>query len=448
LMMVYNGGSWQNAGSSVNGTAARFKFVATASQTAFTGTDANGETLAYDSGYIDVYLNGVHLDPSDYTATDGSTITLASGAAAGDELYVVAFGTFTLATHYTSAQVDALLADIDATALTDSDGNTVVDASSGNVGIGTTPSGSKLHLRNDTSSTYIRFQNSSASDIYVGASESNLVAFNGGSERMRIDSSGNLLVGKTVTASSTVGAVIGESGYITTTRDSAEAARFTRLTSDGDIVSFRKDGTTVGSIATQGGDIQLGTGVVGIRFKDNDNAIQPQDLTTSSARDAATDLGQSNARFKDLYLSGGVYLGGTGSANLLDDYEEGLWTPSIVQTGFTYSYQVGRYVKIGNQVTLWYYIQATGTNTSSSTAQLTGIPFNVVGSSSIERLYGNQAAHETGLNLAGGLTHPSLQSENSTNASYLLWYDTAKRNSSTMFPSDFVVSGTISYRTS
>ena len=32
-------------------------------------------------------------------------------------------------------------------------------------------------------------------------------------------------------------------------------------------------------------------------------------------------------RFKDLYLSGGVYLGGTGSANQLDDYEEGTWTP-------------------------------------------------------------------------------------------------------------------------
>jgi hypothetical protein len=450
-MMVYNGGSWQNAGSSVNGTAARFKFVATASQTAFSGTDANGATLAYDSGYIDVYLNGVHLDPSDYTATDGSTITLASGAAAGDELYVVAFGTFTLASHYTKTEVDGLLAGVDATALKDSSGNTVVDASSGNVGIGTTPSGSKLHLRNDTSSTYIRFQNSSASDIYVGASESNLVAFNGGSERMRIaadgkvgigtsspakdlhiysaigdyplriesgdskaaiqfvdsstvtapsiggigddliidtsatermriDSSGNLLVGKTVTASSTVGAVIGESGYITTTRDSAEAARFTRLTSDGDIVSFRKDGTTVGSIATQGGDIQLGTGVVGIRFKDNDNAIQPQDLTTSSARDAATDLGQSNARFKDLYLSGGVYLGGTGSANKLDDYEMGDWTPLIYGSTTAGSYSSvntqGAYVKVGDLVWVTFYFYGLS-GTGSGDLRLSGLPFTI-----------------------------------------------------------------------
>ena len=40
----------------------------------------------------------------------------------------------------------------------------------------------------------------------------------------------------------------------------------------------------------------------------------------------AIDLGNGNNRFKDAYLSGGVYLGGTGSANKLDDYEEGTWT--------------------------------------------------------------------------------------------------------------------------
>jgi len=162
MMMVYNGGSWQNAGSSVNGTAARFKFVATASQTAFTGTDANGVTLAYDAGYIDVYLNGVHLDPSDYTATDGSSITLASGAAAGDELYVVAFGTFTLANHYTRTEVDGLLGSIDATNLKDSSDNVVVDASSGNMVLGDNKkaifgAGSDLQIYHDsvTNNSYI-----------------------------------------------------------------------------------------------------------------------------------------------------------------------------------------------------------------------------------------------------------------------------------------------------
>ena len=106
-MKVYNGTSWQNAGSSVNGTSARFKYTATSGQTTFSGSDANGNTLAYDSGYIDVFLNGIHLDPTDYTATNGTSIVLASGAGLNDELYVVAFGTFTLADHYNKTDSDA-----------------------------------------------------------------------------------------------------------------------------------------------------------------------------------------------------------------------------------------------------------------------------------------------------------------------------------------------------
>ncbi|AGE60567.1 tail fiber protein [Pelagibacter phage HTVC011P] len=96
-LKIWNGSSFDLAGSSINGTSARFKYVATAGQTTFTGADANGETLAYDTGYIDAYLNGVHLDPSDYTATDGSNFVLSSGATVSDELYIVAFGTFSVA---------------------------------------------------------------------------------------------------------------------------------------------------------------------------------------------------------------------------------------------------------------------------------------------------------------------------------------------------------------
>ncbi len=96
-LKVYGGSGWQNAGSSVNGTSARFKYVATSNQTTFTGNDADGNSLAYDSGFIDVYLNGVHLDPTDYTASSGSSVVLASGAATGDILYIVGFGTFNVA---------------------------------------------------------------------------------------------------------------------------------------------------------------------------------------------------------------------------------------------------------------------------------------------------------------------------------------------------------------
>ena len=73
-----------------------FKYTATASQTAFTGADANGAILAFSGNDVDVYLNGIHLDSTDFTPSNGDTITLASGAAVNDELVIRAFRAFTV----------------------------------------------------------------------------------------------------------------------------------------------------------------------------------------------------------------------------------------------------------------------------------------------------------------------------------------------------------------
>ena len=96
-MKVYGSAGWTAAGSSVNGTASRFKYTATASQTTFTGTDDNSATLAYDAGFLDVYLNGIRLvNGTDFTATTGNSIVLTTGASVNDILEIVAFGTFSL----------------------------------------------------------------------------------------------------------------------------------------------------------------------------------------------------------------------------------------------------------------------------------------------------------------------------------------------------------------
>ena len=96
-LKVYGSSGWQSAGSTVNGTADRFEYTATANQTTFTGTDSNSNVLAYDAGFIDVYLNGVKLANADYTATTGTSVVLASPAALNDILMIVAYGTFQLA---------------------------------------------------------------------------------------------------------------------------------------------------------------------------------------------------------------------------------------------------------------------------------------------------------------------------------------------------------------
>ena len=71
-------------------------FTATDGQTTFS-TDDSSTALAYTVGKIDVYLNGVRLAPADFTATNGTSIVLASGASASDVLLVVAYGTFQVA---------------------------------------------------------------------------------------------------------------------------------------------------------------------------------------------------------------------------------------------------------------------------------------------------------------------------------------------------------------
>jgi len=126
------------------------------------------------------------------------------------------------------------------------------------------------------------------------------------SEALRIDSSQNLLVGKTSSSGNTVGAELRSNGGIFGTKDGAYVARFNRLTDDGSIVEFQKDGTTVGSIASKDGDMTIGTGDTGLRFNDTYDAIYGANSTTQAGRDASIDLGMSTQRFKDIYATNGT----------------------------------------------------------------------------------------------------------------------------------------------
>ena len=99
-MFVYSGSSWAAAGSAVNGTAERQEYVATSGQTNFAAT--------YDVGFVDVYLNGSKLIPTtDFTATNGATVILTTGAVTGDNVSIIAYGAFNVADVYTQAQSNA-----------------------------------------------------------------------------------------------------------------------------------------------------------------------------------------------------------------------------------------------------------------------------------------------------------------------------------------------------
>jgi len=89
-----------------------FIYTATATQTTFSGNDDNSNSLAYTVGQIDVFMNGIRLAPADFTATNGTSVVLGSGAIASDIIQINAFGTFSVA----DVIVDRLEFDYTATA--------------------------------------------------------------------------------------------------------------------------------------------------------------------------------------------------------------------------------------------------------------------------------------------------------------------------------------------
>ncbi len=252
-----------------------------------------------------------------------------------------------------------------------------IERDSGNVNIAT---GSlRVALGSDEGSQLNAWSESSG--------EANLAAYtlkfktggnNSRTERMRIDSSGNLLVGTTSQYGQGLSLNANATAYFRKAGDAPLTLR--RDSTDGSILNLYKDGTTVGSIGSEGGDtLYIGTSDTGLRFHSADRIV-PHNPATNTARDAAIDLGRASERFKDLYLSGGVYLGGTGAANKLDDYEEGTFTPAFAgPSAVTYIQQSGRYTKVGREVHVQAVIRWSAFTAGVSNVSLGGLPFSLGG---------------------------------------------------------------------
>jgi len=266
-------------------------------------------------------------------------------------------------------------------------------------------------------------------------------------ERVRITSDGNLLVGTTSVdpvSGNVTGTSIKAQGNIQCSRENGPVISGNRKGDDGVIFEARKNGTTVGGIGTKSSGIYIGTEDAGIFFNHhgggNLDAIFPYDLSTNSfyngqmnvggpsnqfgsgyfnyttvdngavynnfsgasgvsfsgtgttpcdntgtLSDGSHDLGRANARFKDLYLSGGAYLGGTAAANHLDDYEKGTFTAYLGFSGgdsggLNYTNQTFAYTKVGRLVTFTGFLTWNQNNFTSSSGRmyLRGLPFTII----------------------------------------------------------------------
>ena len=200
---------------------------------------------------------------------------------------------------------------------------------SNNVGIGTTSpalqsGGTGIHV-NGTSYSEIKFTNSTTGTastdgtalVTVGTNftinnrENGYFSLNtNNSERLRVDSSGNFLVGKTASDFTVAGHEMKPSSFAAFTRNGGSPLIVNRLSSDGAIIEFYKGTSSVGSIGTNSGQLFIGnedgstdTGLLFGESGTTARAIIPA-RADGSVVDGALDLGYSSGRFKDLHLSG------------------------------------------------------------------------------------------------------------------------------------------------
>jgi hypothetical protein len=215
--------------------------------------------------------------------------------------------------------------------MTLSDSKMMID-SSGNVGIGTSNiTDGNLQIGEGNSTFNISVAGPRAKfgydgDVVVQGGTSKGIKFCvndstlGSGEAARIDSSGNLLVGTTNIApyatSNTTGLVYrADFGLIGVSRNSNYSGSFNRYGTDGDILNFRKDGTTVGSIGSSSSQLRIESSSSNLVLIANDGSSNI--ITQGTLRplvDNTDDLGTTSRRFKDLYLSGDALVGGAVTA--------------------------------------------------------------------------------------------------------------------------------------
>jgi hypothetical protein len=188
-------------------------------------------------------------------------------------------------------------------------------------------------------------------------------------EAMRIDAAGNVLVGKSASSFTTAGVELAQGGTAGKVQIMRASGGLTvvNTTNDGAAISIYKGTTVVGSIGNRFNALYIhsphGTNGAGLRFFDG--VIQPCESNGNNS-DGDTDLGQTNSRFKDLYLSGNVTHGVTPSSSAAGVFTEAVgrttYSRGSATGGFAHLTFINGNGSVGSVVTSG---TATAYNTSS-----------------------------------------------------------------------------------
>ena len=320
--------------------------------------------------FKDLYLSGIaniagSVTAGDYRSPSGDTLYITSGldwrfreTGGAEKMRIDSSGRVGIAITPSAWSVDAL--QVGQASISQDVNSVYVGANTYNSAAGWKRINAQLagYMRMGTNDGIWSFSNG-----VTGVADS-VITWN---ERMRIDADGNVGIGTTDPTSQL----------------------FVSNTVDGDKIRWGRSAypsisVLVGSLGTYNGVPYIGyQGGAGGGIMFNGSSIEPTAL--GSARSSATnDIGSSSYKWRNIYLSGGAYLGGTGSANHLDDYEEGTWNISITSAGgnmTNIAFANKKYTKIGNLVT--YSFDLSGSFTSAATESSVGfsLPFTAHSSS-------------------------------------------------------------------
>ena len=214
--------------------------------------------------------------------------------------------------------------DLDLRVESDNDANAFfVQGSDGFCGIGTGSPATKLDVDGGANSDHATFSGTAGRGLKIstasGGAADEVVDFDAqasgstqaltfstaGTERVRMDGSGNLLVGKTAANNTAAGHVLYAGGLQAVVKDVGPAQILNRLSSDGTIVDFRKDASTVGVIGSRSGIDLFISGNRGAGIKLTDQEVIPVDASGAS-RDDAIDLGHPSIRYDDVRATNGT----------------------------------------------------------------------------------------------------------------------------------------------
>jgi hypothetical protein len=331
-MRVYTASGWIDASSASVATLGTFKFTATGGQTSFSGTGDTGIALSYTVGAVIVSLNGVLLEEgSEYTATTGSSIVLSSGASAGDELNVYAFGNFLVADTYSRSEADSKYVP-NTTGIINIGSVQIYKDAIGKVGISTTSPLGKLEVKNgyswftapSTDSAVIIHHDGTLGTIQTSynatGSYTPLTFKTSEVERMRIDSAGRVTMPNqpAFRARRTLGAFTG-AGIIRF--DTADYNRGSHYNSSNGVFTAPVAGAYFFAycIETQGGGNNF---LIKPRKNGSLLVVTEMQISTSSTSGFGYSLVvdmAANDTF-DLYLDGGYTIYGNGSYTFISGY--------------------------------------------------------------------------------------------------------------------------------